>query len=575
MVKWYKEKLNKFSRKSLAMQVLYFEIVLILLVAVAAYIVYLGAEEQISNQRQAYINETADKIMNNINTHLVSIDNLMFTTTHNKDIHRLLLSEDPIQIFDLTKNVDDLSIQIGNLKKEIHHIMAFGENERRYNVGFERFTVEQYQALNEKVSKKTKASLLGKVLIDEKYYAVFGNSIYSIEENLKKLGNLLMVVEESIFTDYLFSELGEFYLINENNQIVFSYSPKKMGHVIHQEEITVSRNEWYIEGMNLRLVGINTNTKTSLSSKIWMLYMLIVGIMLFMVICTYVFFNRYAVKPLYKINSFINSIRGGNLKDLKKRVDIDGAKEIETIGSEINGLLDEVNRLTKQLVTTTTNLYNAELSKQQAELAFLKSQVNPHFLYNTLGTIKGIAMLRGQQEIEDMTSSLVKIFRYSIKGNEQVPLIDELDILKAYILIQKHRFKDRFTIDYDIEDHLLEVKVIKMILQPLIENAIIHGIEPLQGQGSIVVSAKEEEDNVLIEIKDNGCGIHTLILKDLQHKLVESSQENWETNHIGLLNVHKRLQHTYGEQSGLYIKSEESKGTVVSIVLPCEKLDFD
>lgn len=320
------------------------------------------------------MNDIVDHMVNIMNTHLVSIENIMSTTTYNRGIHQLIESKDPIEIYRLTREVDIYATQVRNKKKEIHKIIVFGHNGMQYNVGYDLDTVTQLKRVNQKLDKGTHVQYLGTVKVDKKHYFVFGNSIYSLDKKLKKLGNLLVLVEDSIFRKELASENGDFYIIDSRGSIVSSVDQERIGTSIPNEEITVSRNKWLIEDMDLQLVGLHTSDNINIGiSRTWSLYRIIIAMMLLMVIITYLFFTKYAVRPLNSINRFISDISQGDLRNLKKRIQASGPREIRSIGREINELLDEVNLLTKRLVTTTTNLYDVELSKKKAELSYLKS----------------------------------------------------------------------------------------------------------------------------------------------------------------------------------------------------------
>lgn len=569
-----KKIINRFSGNSLTIQVICFETMLILLVALTICIVYMGSTKQIYQQNENYVNDIADQMINNVNTHLVSIENIMYTTTYNRDIHDLLESKDPLEAFYITRKVDAYITQIGNKKREIKKIMVVGADDRAdYNTGYDGQVLDQIKLLNKQVKDSINGQYIGTINFENKNHLVFGNSIYSLEKSFKKLGNLLVLVEESIFMDELSSESGDFYIINSQGEIVASYDKECIGGTVDFNDITVKRENWYMKEMNLILVGVNTNQNIITGiKKTWSRYSILIIMMLFMVIMTYLFFTKYAVRPLYKINKFISVISQGDLRYLKKRIDINGSKEIRAIAKEINELLDEVNLLTGRLVTTTTNLYDAELSKKKAELSFLKSQVNPHFLYNTLGTIKGIAIMHNEKKIEVMTGALVKIFRYSIKGEDYVDLFQEIEVVEAYIHIQQHRFINRFDINYNIEEHLMDMPIIKMILQPIIENAIVHGIEPVEQKCTIEIIGVEEERDIKIIVKDNGAGMPEDKLLCLQKQLSARDVKEWETEHIGVLNVHRRLRYAYGELAGICIISEEYKGTTVCLVIPSDQV---
>lgn len=292
--------------------------------------------------------------------------------------------------------------------------------------------------------------------------------------------------------------------------------------------------------------------------------LLILGFLSFIVI-------QNIIKPLRTMMEYMSTVSNGNLKNLKKRINLEGSAEITTLSSEFNNMMDTIDTLTYQLVSTSTQLYKNEISKKESELIFLQSQINPHFLYNTLESIKGIAAARNVPEIWDMTRALSQIFRYSIKGSNEVTFDEELNIIKSYIKIQQIRFSNRFLVKYSINDSTLDCKIPKMILQPIVENAIYHGLEPKEGIGILSISGFFNNDSdLMIVIKDNGMGIDEETLTKLNEELQDDDKNSILSTktRIGISNVNNRIKILYGLGFGLFIHSELDKGTEVTIKLP-------
>jgi two-component system sensor histidine kinase YesM len=216
--------------------------------------------------------------------------------------------------------------------------------------------------------------------------------------------------------------------------------------------------------------------------------------------------------------------------------------------------------------------YEADVKRKDAELKALEAQINPHFLYNTLETMNSIAYLKGVPEIATITRSLSQLFRYSIDSTKkQVTIADEIFYTTNYINIQKIRYGDTFKVIYRIDAALMEYKVIKLIFQPLIENALIHGLESLKSGGVIVVGAKLVSDQTLvIEVVDNGVGIMPEKLAAI-HKSLSGSSDDVSykiTRSIGLANVHFRVRHFYGKKYGLTIANNSEGGVKVTLTIP-------
>ena len=217
--------------------------------------------------------------------------------------------------------------------------------------------------------------------------------------------------------------------------------------------------------------------------------------------------------------------------------------------------------------------YSYENLKTNMEYSALQNQINPHFLYNTLDGIRSQAILRNEPEIADMTEKLSRFFRYSIRNRgDLVTLEEELNNVQDYFSIQRYRFEDRFSLEVKIENPAaLRYYLPKMTFQPIVENAIFHGLEPRKGKGRLVIQADLLQNSLHILIRDDGVGMDRKTLQALQERLngkMPEKQKNGKRTGIAVYNVNKRLQILFGENCGLHYSSMEGAGTDVDIRLP-------
>ena len=205
-------------------------------------------------------------------------------------------------------------------------------------------------------------------------------------------------------------------------------------------------------------------------------------------------------------------------------------------------------------------------SKRKSEFDALQSQINPHFLYNTLDSIVWMVENERYQEAIVMVTSLAGFFRVGLsKGKNIITLKDELNHAGSYITIQHMRFRDKFTFHINVEEEILSMATIKLIVQPLLENAVYHGMEFMDGDGEIEVNAYAKENSLYIDVTDNGMGIPE---EEIDGLLKRDSKHRGKGSGIGLKNVHERIQLYFGENYGLTILSEADVGTTVRIHLP-------
>lgn len=239
--------------------------------------------------------------------------------------------------------------------------------------------------------------------------------------------------------------------------------------------------------------------------------------------------------------------------------------------TEIDMLIHSYNNVICRLKKSMEQSVELQMNEQRMEFRMLQAQINPHFLYNTFNLISSIAGMNGIDSICKITVSISEMFRYSIQENLIVQLQDELREINNYVTIQTIRFKDRLYADFDVEEEVLKVPIPIFLLQPLVENAIIHGLEPKAESGYINIVAYMEDDFVEILIRDNGVGIPQdklcQIIQSLEKEQIESISMQGHSS-IGIKNVNQRIKAYYGAEYGLHLESRVNVGTTISIRLP-------
>lgn len=246
----------------------------------------------------------------------------------------------------------------------------------------------------------------------------------------------------------------------------------------------------------------------------------------------------------------------GNLNSYYKTSTND---EISIIGKVFNTMLMDI----KNLISEKDNAHEL---KRSAELKALQSQINPHFLYNTLDTIQWKALSHQAYDVVEMIQLLSKLFRLSLNnGNEFITIQEELEHVETYLKIQKIRYNQK--INYTINCNLSKDKVCyipKLIIQPLVENSIYHGLKPKKNKGHIALTVESIDNYIVIEVYDNGIGIP----KDTLEELMVNLKNSIKSDHYGLYNVNERLKLTFGEECEIIIKSEFNIETTIHIKIP-------
>lgn len=374
-----------------------------------------------------------------------------------------------------------------------------------------------------------------------KYDLPFNNEVISIYNYTGDL--ILSTNEEETKTNYL-------------DKVNFNSSEPSIDYVYEDESYVICSNPITISNW----IIVNKIPKKD-AFKLNNLYIIFFGtnILFFLIssIILYLFFTKRIFNPIqYLINNMSsNSIE----KNLKRDFQYDKDDEIGQLVNSYNNMKGRINSL--------INInYKNQIEQKELELRQLQNQINPHFIYNTLESIHMMAEINDDLETSTMAEYFGSIIRYSMNRKiNTVKLKQEMEIIDNYIYLQKIRFDQLFTIENIIPWELLNCEIIKMIIQPLIENAIYHGLSECDSNGKIIIQGHHIDDNLLITISDNGAGIDDEKLKDLNDYI---NDKNNKFNSIALRNINRRLKLNYGEAFGLEIFSVYGKGTSTVLTLP-------
>ncbi|WMM23813.1 sensor histidine kinase [Tissierella sp. MB52-C2] len=261
------------------------------------------------------------------------------------------------------------------------------------------------------------------------------------------------------------------------------------------------------------------------------------------------------VKPIHKLKNHMIEVSNGNLDSYYETKNND---EISILGKVFNQMLRDIKKLINEV-------YQAQTQKRNAELRVLQSQINPHFLYNTLDTIQWKALEYNAFDLADMINSLSIFFRISLSdGKEFITIDEEIKHVRNYLKIQETRYKDKISYNIDLDELISQYLVPKMIIQPLVENSIYHGLKLKKQKGFININILSEDDCILIEVIDNGLGMNYEKLSIIRKNLYQSI----ESEHYGLYNINERLKLTFKDKYSISIDSKFEEGTKVSLKIP-------
>lgn len=412
-----------------------------------------------------------------------------------------------------------------------------------------------------------------------KWVVSLSRSVELMTEGKTETGVLLVDINfsgiEQIFKNIDLGKSGYVYLMSNDGEII--YHPRQQLIYSNLEKENNKKATAYEDGSHVerfegekRLVTVKTvgytgwkivgvspmveSLQNNFQIRMFVLILFLFTIFLLLIANTFV--SSKIADPIMELEKSVKKLEQGYLDT---PIAIGGSYEIRHLGEAIKSMAEQMRKLMNDIVTE-------QESKRKSEFDALQSQINPHFLYNTLDSIVWMIENERYQEAIVMVTSLASFFRVGLsKGKNIIPLQDELNHAGSYITIQHMRFRDKFTFNINVEKGILHMATIKLIIQPLLENAVYHGVEFMDGDGEIEVNAYSKNGSLYIDVVDNGMGIPEeeiggLLKRDVAHRGKGSG--------IGLRNVHERIQLYFGEAYGLTILSEADVGTTVRIHLP-------
>ena len=391
-----------------------------------------------------------------------------------------------------------------------------------------------------------------------------------------RLGVVLIDLKEDYLKKILTARLGEAgYLFLQYNRFGFTSSSDQVpdseylirlanNEAIPADLLTANREMVLIRDLaipDIKLASIVSLVELSRDSRMIgsVLAVLVIVSLLLSVFLASLLSGGIA-HPVHDLRSLMLSVEKGDLTVRMKDLPSD---ELGDLGRSFNQMIQRIQNLLEEIKQDQVKL-------RKAELRTLQAQVNPHFLYNTLDSINWLSREERSEDVVKMVSALTTLFRTGIsRGQDIIPLREELKHIESYLTIQEVRYEKRFVSEMDIDKSVLECQIIKLVLQPIVENALYHGIKMKSGKGIISIRARKLKDLVLIEVSDNGAGMNPERLREVQFELSGKGGTEERTVY-GLKNVHDRLKIYYGDPYGLMIHSLEGEGTTVTIKLPGE-----
>ena len=486
-------------------------------------------------------------------------------------------ADDQQQLLSHETAVEDLLINLTNNKQYIGTILLANDN----------YSLAKYKSLTYRIDKNPID--LGKELWMQETLDAYGKGCWFPSESteyftdniliytklirslnqLHPLGILLIGIDKKVFEDLLspVEELNNTQIIIWRDEgILYDSAPYENGVLssMHQDELFTflktdgikrlsAAERFYVksipcENTNWYITAVTPYNMLRLDKRNTLILFLCIAAMTLLValLCSYLFTNNIT-ETIRRLQRYVDNLKTGR----QEKIHFNPTDEIGRIGNEFIRVVEENEKL-------TTNLYKSLYQEKESELIALQSQINPHFLYNALDSIFWMAEEHNAPDISHMTVALSNMFKLSLNNGEKLITIrKELEMVQSYITIQKVRFEDRIRVITSVEEGILDLKIVKFILQPLVENAINHGIAHKDDGGIITIQIRRKENDILITVEDNGIGFETHDIPIPSHG-------------YAVRNIDDRLKLYYGADYGVQITSVPGQGTTAFVRLKAE-----
>jgi two-component system sensor histidine kinase YesM len=556
-----------------------------------SWIVYYNLNYRFSIQKSGELSmQTLYSLKSNITSLLENVDYNSRVILSNNDIQTILSEGQPEDTFIAEKKIRNSLTLLINTMPSIESIYVFDNYGHCYGTG-------RGMNYSLKISSITEAPWYNQVvnLRGASLFRLHANDIFSAENkessvsmvrlingtvSQRPIGILLMNISNSALEES-YHEIVKKYgstviLLNESNEYIISnesISTENMATILENSKensdgsiilqsggkrfiyssITLDSPAWKI------IMGIPMEEIDKELALYQRITLILIFLNIILLLGCIMIFSRLITVPIRKLLESMKGVQKGNFVTV----------HMNTGADEIGQLKDGYNLMITKIQELLTKTINDQRAKRKLELNILQAQIKPHFLYNTLDAMAYLSLADKNAELYDALEALGEFYRKSLsKGDEIISIKDEVDITRDYLLLQRLRYGDIFTAKFDIDDEVLKYKTLKLILQPLVENSIYHGIRPKGEPGEILVRVKGNGDRIILSVEDNGIGISDDVLKAIQNGDIQCSG-------FGLCETLERIRIYYENDSSYTIKSTKNERTIISISIPKETAERD
>jgi two-component system sensor histidine kinase YesM len=594
-------KLNFFRHISIQNKiVITFSFLIINTILIISLIVINKYSKSVEENTSIYSYQIIDQVIKNIDFYIKEVENVSAITNYNYYIQKYLKNKNQSGELDRTNNINQsiaLLRDIGNLRQDVMSTFIIGNDgsvlSNKDNIQIDK----NYNFINQEWFISAKENKDTAIIVNpHKQNYIMGSDDWVISlsrcirsyDDDSPIGVLLIDLDLNVLDDICSNvkpgKNGYIFLIDSNGNVVYHpdysyiYSLMNASSIFSREDnfipsVLESKEGSFIRNINSEKQHITFKpynaagwTIISITPYDDMLkeinnmkqFLIFVGLVcLLCIFAMSILIASMITKPIKKLELLMEEAEKGNLE---VSLDFKSEDEIGKLSYRFNIMINKIKALMDQVV-------KEQEAKRKSELKALQAQINPHFLYNTLDSIIWMAEVNSSDVIL-MTDALAKLFRISLsKGQEIIPVKHEIEHVRNYLIIQSMRYTNKFDYKINVDREVLNYNTLKLILQPLVENSIYHGIKTKRQKGFIEINAKLIEDKILFEVIDDGIGMEQSKCEEILSKYDNSPNTNG-FNGVGTRNVNERIKLYYGQEYGLKFTSKPGVGTKVQIFLP-------
>lgn len=544
-----------------------------------------------------YAQDSLGLISGQITAMFEDMERLVFNVSFSQSIQEYLTTSDLQRKYVVLYPL--LSEMIRNMSasnNNIYDIMFFGAQ------GTVALSLQQAHSLSvyervqmpENEMQLSETTALPAVLYGNSIYYPFARAVYgtSVQSGfMDRIGTCLVLCDgetvQGLVDGIRIAENAQLFVVdrygtiiasNHREQLGTEFDAARYGRVRGDVQTRMEDGEEYIiqhaEAGDWQVFSIvPVHSLLSDMRRVMLLCTLVVSLAACFLLLTGVSISRHINKSVARIVRFMKEVTAGQRE---KRFTLKDMDEITAIAESTNQMLDQMEETHQSMLQAQSELYEAKLLERQAQFMALQRQINPHFLFNTLNCIASLAAVRDVPEIVQIASSMGQIFRYCIKGADVVPLREEIEVVRRYLEIIQLRYRGKIRGVIDVAEDLLDERMPKMILQPIVENAVFHGLEPKREGGRIVIRGRRCAQGMLVfEIEDDGKGFDASVIEQLRKRLqscaetaVGTTEEKASRGSVGLVNIAARIRFLLGEQARVEVRSQPERGACVTVYIP-------